>query len=97
MSQTTVWCISPVGDRSLRMPFPALRSPSPAREEDLAGRGGQFADAFARYTPPQSVTPEHANNINDLRTDQSVTTQSCVRDKNREKIQQFQWLLRCYG
>jgi hypothetical protein len=54
----------------------------------------QFANAFARYTPLQSVTPEQVNKINGLRANQSVTTQSHVTDGNREKTNDFNG---CYG
>jgi len=49
----------------------------------------QFTDAFARYTPSRSVTPEQINKINGLRTNHSVTQDSVVTDKKSEKTNDF--------
>jgi hypothetical protein len=40
-----------------------------------------LADAFVRYTPSQSVTPEQVNKINGLRSGQSVTRGGMLRIK----------------
>ena len=53
-----------------------------------------FADAFARYAPSQSVTPEQVNKIKCLRSDPSVTRGGDVTDKNCQKSNDIKG---CYG
>jgi putative DNA primase/helicase len=48
-----------------------------------------LTDAFARYTTDRSVTPEHINNINALRPDESVTLSVDVTDGNMKKSNNY--------